>query len=263
MVGHEVVIGRSPDCHITIEDPLVSRRHARLTIDGEKAFVQDLGSRNGVRVNGRSIEGKTELVDGSRVRIGTQELILYTVERRARKARTTGFMCVCQACGKPYPEEAPACPHCGTAADPADEDTISGLMVSPQRSWTFQLLGEVIERALEQRRATEAERILRRAAREVDERIEAGDKMDPAQVAMVAGFALRLANMADDAAWLAWAFNVYRRSELAPEAAFLDQVEAASVVQMPDARLAAAELATWARGAGAGCADRLDALARG
>lgn len=261
MVGHEVVIGRSPDCHITIEDPLVSRRHARLTIDGERAFVQDLGSRNGVRVNGQPIDTKTELSDGSRVRIGTQELILYTVERQARKARTTGFMCVCQGCGKPFPEEVAACPHCGTQAEPADEDTISGLVVAPQRSWTFQLLGEVIERALEQDRASEAERILRRAAREVDERIEAGDRMDPVQVAMISGFALRLAGMAEDSTWLAWAFNLYVRSDILPTAAFLDDVDGQNVRRSADARLAAGELAVRARAASSDCADRLDALA--
>jgi pSer/pThr/pTyr-binding forkhead associated (FHA) protein len=74
LAGPEVVIGRSPDCHITIEDPLVSRNHAKITISGEEAHVADLGSRNGVRINGRHIQGEALLKDGDRVRLGTQEL---------------------------------------------------------------------------------------------------------------------------------------------------------------------------------------------
>lgn len=50
------IIGRSLDCHLTIEDPLVSRQHARIVIDDAGAFVEDMGSRNGVRVDGVSIK---------------------------------------------------------------------------------------------------------------------------------------------------------------------------------------------------------------
>ncbi|HBQ16764.1 MAG TPA: hypothetical protein DEF51_38405, partial [Myxococcales bacterium] len=73
LVGPEVVLGRSPDCHITIEDPLISRRHAKISIREEEAKIADLGSRNGVRVNGRSIDEEHVLSDGDRIRLGTQE----------------------------------------------------------------------------------------------------------------------------------------------------------------------------------------------
>ena len=55
LVGPEIILGRSPDCQITIEDPLVSRQHARITIANGVARVMDMGSRNGVRVNGNLI----------------------------------------------------------------------------------------------------------------------------------------------------------------------------------------------------------------
>ena len=51
------ILGRSSDCHVTIEDPLVSRHHARIVLEGDRAVVYDLNSRNGVKVNGAAGEG--------------------------------------------------------------------------------------------------------------------------------------------------------------------------------------------------------------
>jgi hypothetical protein len=230
LAGPEVLLGRSPDCQITIEDPLVSRRHARIRIDGIEASVADLGSRNGVRVNGRLIDGEAPLNDGDRIRLGTQELVFSVVKARSRDARPTGFMRVCSNCGTPYPEIAPQCPHCGHVEE---DDTISGLMVEPKRSWTFQLLGEVIERAIASGRATEADRLMRRAAREVDERMQVGDRLDPNQVAMITGFALRLAALKEDATeWVGWALDVHQKQALMLSSAVLDRLEA--IERSPD-----------------------------
>src|SRR5580693_6435434 len=73
-------IGRSPDCQVTIEDPLVSRQHARIVIDDMGARVEDLKSRNGVKVNGQAIKGETAIKDGDRLRIGTQELVFCEID---------------------------------------------------------------------------------------------------------------------------------------------------------------------------------------
>src|SRR5204862_8178224 len=116
----------------------------------------------------------------------------------------------CHACGPPYPEGAPSCPHCGAPAL-ADEDTMSGAVPEPKRSWTFQLLGEVIERALGSGRAVEAERLMRRAAKEIDERLAAGERLEPAHVTMIGGFAVRLAKLVGSADWVAWAVMLHRR----------------------------------------------------
>jgi RNA polymerase subunit RPABC4/transcription elongation factor Spt4 len=212
VVGPEVTIGRSPDCHITIEDPLVSRRHARIriTADGQ-AHVSDLESRNGVRVNGTPVPKGTEraLVDGDRIRLGTQELVFSVARGREQVARTTGFMRVCRQCGTPYPEGSPACPHCGAAAVQED-DTISGLVVEPRRSWTLQLLGEVLERALAMGRAAEAERIMQRAMREIDERAAARERIEPAQLETVSGYALRVAALTGEPTWARRVLDLHR-----------------------------------------------------
>jgi hypothetical protein len=68
-----VVIGRSRDCDIQIADPNVSRRHAEVRREGAAFWLVDLGSTNGVDVNGRR-QHRAKLSDGDRVTLGTTEL---------------------------------------------------------------------------------------------------------------------------------------------------------------------------------------------
>ena len=64
------VIGRAPGCDIHLDDPLVSRRHARVISSEVGTAIQDLGSSNGVFVNGRRSEGTTPLHPGDVVQMG-------------------------------------------------------------------------------------------------------------------------------------------------------------------------------------------------
>ena len=74
------VIGRSRDCDITLNDPNVSRHHAEIRPDGRGGWlVEDLGSTNGVKVDGRRITGPTPLAPGSRVALGTAD-VRFVVE---------------------------------------------------------------------------------------------------------------------------------------------------------------------------------------
>lgn len=244
--GPEVVIGRSPECHITIEDPLVSRRHARIAVGDDVVEVSDLGSRNGVRVNGAKIDDPTVLTHGDRVRIGTQELVFFVASRGKRSTRTTGFMTVCTKCKTPFPESSAACPHCGEPA--RDEDaTMSGLLVEPRRTWTFQLLGEVIERALKTDRVNEAVRMMRRAAREIDERLTSGEHLDIDQLTVITDFALRLAKQGGDVEWMQWAFNVHRQQSVFPTAALIERLESLDIAGLQGATEVLDEFVDWAR----------------
>jgi len=66
----ENLIGRAPDAHVRIRSPKVSRQHARVVVDGDTVTVEDLGSKNGTFVNGRSVEGPTPLAHGDELRLG-------------------------------------------------------------------------------------------------------------------------------------------------------------------------------------------------
>ena len=71
--GSRVVIGRSRDCDIVIDDPNISRRHAELRRQGSGWLVADLGSTNGVKVNGRRVN-EQGLQPGDEITLGLARL---------------------------------------------------------------------------------------------------------------------------------------------------------------------------------------------
>ena len=71
--GSRVVVGRSRDCDVVVSDPNVSRRHAELRRGEEGWSVVDLGSTNGVKVNGRRV-AEARLGAGDRITIGVTDL---------------------------------------------------------------------------------------------------------------------------------------------------------------------------------------------
>src|SRR5262245_21783280 len=75
----EFLIGRSPDCQLSLDDPLVSRRHAILVVHPDAVFIEDLGSRNGVLVNGKRIQGPTLVADSDQIMVGSQVMTLVGV----------------------------------------------------------------------------------------------------------------------------------------------------------------------------------------
>ncbi len=72
----ESVLGRDPDAAVFVDDTTVSRRHARVTVTGSEAVLEDLGSKNGTTVNGRSPQGPCPLRHGDAVLLGS---VLFTV----------------------------------------------------------------------------------------------------------------------------------------------------------------------------------------
>jgi len=71
--GSRLVIGRSRDCDITLEDPNASRRHAELRDEDGRWVITDLGSTNGVKVNGRRVE-EAVLRPGDELTLGLAKL---------------------------------------------------------------------------------------------------------------------------------------------------------------------------------------------
>jgi hypothetical protein len=69
-----VVIGRSRDCDIRLADPNVSRRHAELRQEGTAYWILDLGSTNGLTVNGRR-QQRARLENDDRITVGSTELV--------------------------------------------------------------------------------------------------------------------------------------------------------------------------------------------
>jgi Protein of unknown function (DUF3662)/FHA domain len=75
------VIGRSRECDIVLQDSNVSRRHAEIRPTGGDGWtITDLGSTNGVRVNGRRLDAPAPLQTGDEITVGTVD-VRFEVER--------------------------------------------------------------------------------------------------------------------------------------------------------------------------------------
>jgi pSer/pThr/pTyr-binding forkhead associated (FHA) protein len=68
-----MVIGRGRSADVVIAEPTISRAHAAIGYDGEGFFMQDLGSTNGTRVNGKR-EARAALQDADELQLGKLRL---------------------------------------------------------------------------------------------------------------------------------------------------------------------------------------------
>jgi FHA domain-containing protein len=68
-----VVLGRSRDCEIQLSDANVSRRHAELRQEGASYWIVDLGSTNGIEVNGKRVK-RAKLRDGDTITLGSTDV---------------------------------------------------------------------------------------------------------------------------------------------------------------------------------------------
>ena len=72
--GARVVLGRSKDCDVQVEDSNVSRRHAELRREGPAWWLVDLESTNGTELNGKRVK-RAKLSDGDTITLGATDLV--------------------------------------------------------------------------------------------------------------------------------------------------------------------------------------------
>ena len=86
----EVFIGRGAELPVVLAEDMVSRKHAKLTIQGDRIRIEDLGSTNGTFVNGERVKA-AEVRVGDRILIGTSIMKLLASEvADSRPQRSTG-----------------------------------------------------------------------------------------------------------------------------------------------------------------------------
>src|SRR5579883_2546756 len=183
----QFAVGRNASCQLSLDDPLVSRRHALLTVTQDGVSIEDLQSRNGVIVNGRKIGGRVQLAAGDRILIGAQELTLLQGRDAGRETQTAGV-------GKRTLPKMPVQPDRGSgfpvdSAQPSSDEPEPSMI---RRADAFNLLGSVAEKALAMGRADEAERLL-----------------SPALVDMAARFSAKLASSTAKGAWADYVIELY------------------------------------------------------
>jgi hypothetical protein len=166
----EFVIGRAANCQLSLDDPLVSRSHATLTVKLDAVVLADLGSRNGVCVNGDRIEGKRTLAHGDRISIGSQEMTLMS--RRELAA-----------------------------------DTL--IQAPTQRAATFGLLGILADKALAMGRGEEAEKLLFEQLDQLLVDAQRGVNVAPETIERASEYALKLSVATSNGRWVDYIFRLH------------------------------------------------------
>jgi len=75
--GDQLTIGRDSSSAVAINDAEISRKHARMTFQGGKYVIEDLGSTNGTFVNGQRLVSPVVLKSGDVVSFGEQIVLMY------------------------------------------------------------------------------------------------------------------------------------------------------------------------------------------
>lgn len=87
VLGETLLVGRAEHCDVVLDDELASREHCRLEIVGDHVLAVDLGSRNGILINGLTVSGRHEVHHGDIVTVGRSQL---SVLRQEHEPRATG-----------------------------------------------------------------------------------------------------------------------------------------------------------------------------
>ncbi|MEY4513949.1 MAG: hypothetical protein RLZZ450_6071 [Pseudomonadota bacterium] len=200
------LIGRDASaCRITIFDTLISRRHARIQCDGEQATVEDLGSRNGTRLNGVVISGPHALRDGDRIGIGSYELSLGVLDAHEGDwtDMPTGLIRICPDCQIAYPASSGGCPSCGSTSSDAHTNHTRGDDTTRGR-WSLGMLVEMLGKSMLTNRASEAEKLMRQAANIVSDQLRDHKPFDPDELRALGEVAVWLDKAQKSTAWSKW-----------------------------------------------------------
>ncbi|MEP7124372.1 MAG: FHA domain-containing protein [Byssovorax sp.] len=233
----EFVIGRSTECQLSLDDPLVSRRHAVIKITRDTVTVQDLGSRNGVLVNAVKIEGERAVVAGDKISIGSQEMLLLSAEEHPHLPRLNDdvYRRATQTLGAAYVVDlrnamdansnAILGPAAAAVAASAGERISDPPTAEASRSrQSFQLLGGVADKALAMGRADDAERILQALLLDVITRVREGQVIEPSMAEAAAKYAARLGGATTRGSWVDYVFELYKRLKKPIPAPVVDEL---------------------------------------
>ena len=210
LVASELTIGRTPDCSITVDDVLVSRRHARFVLRAGQVAIEDLGSHNGVMVNGQRIAAPTPLRHGDRIVIGSIEFEL--IQRREQPA--SAMTVTAGGLGSMV--------HAAPALASPEEPTFMA-----RRPEALEVLGAVVERALAAGHADEAARLLASYIGNFIADARRGAKLPPDTCAAAARCAVHVAKATHQGVWIDHAVTLYRACGHALPAAVSEEARAA------------------------------------
>ncbi len=229
----ELAIGRGTECFLRIDDELVSRRHARLIVGPNNVIFEDLGSRNGSKVNGNAVHGSMELKVGDLVEIGLQTFRLLDGGRGVRSpTQTIPPVRECRACKSVMPMSSNICPSCGANQVMEIEDDTRSVS-------SFELLLGVGDKMLALGRTEDAERMLGPRLRDLSARAKKGEAFSSQDLRAAFVRGMRLAASTRRAEWFAWIFELARAAHYPLTEALLDELHAHMLSAKPTAAASA------------------------
>lgn len=80
ILGDDVSIGRGTQNDIILRDPYISKNHARIILDEDEYFLEDLESANGTLINDTRVLDVVKLKDGDRIKFGQVEFLFIEGE---------------------------------------------------------------------------------------------------------------------------------------------------------------------------------------
>ena len=226
----EFVIGRSSSCSLALDDGLVSRRHVVLHVARRELQLEDLGSRNGVAVNGERVQGRRVLKHLDRLQIGSQELLV--LESASSDAAATLQLSNCWKCGQLNDHSGGRCAHCNailgveTATiaerrvllDVPNVGEFDAQLDEPTNvASSFQLLKAIADKALAMGRFDEAERILSVSLSRVKADAHRTKTLNANTRLEGTDFAMRLMDGPKAEHWMTWVLELHIDLELVLE----------------------------------------------
>lgn len=197
------IVGRGDGCQLVLDDPLISRRHACFVVDEHEVTLKDLGSTNGVLVNGSRVDELQVVVPGDHITLGQHHAELCWVPasavdrhpqlREGRSSRPSADTVI---------DRRPSSVPPGTRLYPDSEPTHHGSV--------FSMLSGVAEKQFELGRGQDAERILERPLKSLLARLEmAGPNADTRDVEEAGFLAVRLARSTGQSHWIDYTFRLF------------------------------------------------------
>jgi len=196
------IVGRGEGCQLVLDDPLISRRHACFVVDEREITVKDLGSTNGVLVNGTRVDEMQVVVPGDHITIGQHHAELCWVPvaaadrqpiREARSSRPSADTMIDRR-----PSSFPPSGRLYSDSEPTHHGSV------------LAMLSGVAEKQFELGRGQDAERILKRPLEAMLLRLETTEgSADVRDVEEAGLLAVRLARATGQSHWIEYVFRLY------------------------------------------------------
>lgn len=189
LANGETLLGRGPKSTIVLDDALVSRTHAKIVVENGAVTIEDMGSANGVLVNGERLDKKRTLVNADRVVLGQQSFTLLLQAGSVRSEPRVSTRAVR-----------------GTLdSNPVEPDRIG----PTRRGDALDLLCGVAEKVLALGRGDEAERILSSYLRNMLQVARAKGDVDILAAEKAVTYAVRISEVTGKGTWIDYVFDLY------------------------------------------------------